>query len=123
VTKQRGMNRFVAFLEETYNDGTWEYGDGEPMTEDIHALLTNIAALEAELAALRKVARKVLIAHEGFWEADWDLRSVVQASRALILGSVGELSDVLDVLPSREPTATLYVDGGEWGSQRTDGRS
>jgi len=59
------------------------------------------------------------------------LEAVANAARVVVAvggpldpydGEWVALADALDVLDGGDPTAKLYVDGGEWGSERTDGR-
>ncbi len=53
------------------------------------------------------------------------LRAVADAARALMdIDSDGDataLAAALDVLDGERGVATLYVDGGKWGSERADG--
>jgi len=45
--------RVVKFLESIVEDGTWQYDDGGPMTDDVRQFLAHLDNIDATLAAIR----------------------------------------------------------------------
>jgi len=88
-------------------------------SKEIREIVAELAVLGTELVALRTVAdaaRVLLDESQAAWYGDGF--GVLRVD----VGVVNVLAAAVDALDGKPTTARLYVDGGEWGSARTDGK-